>query len=330
VKNVKDLKSLPLLLALMLAIWAFSSITMNANADGEAILSIVPSENTFNYFETAVNSTFAVNATVTDVINLWNWQVRVIFDTTVLNCVDAVIPDDSPFNFEIDSPVIIENTQGYVQLGSSRLGTTPGVNGSGVLTTITFKIISAPSTPGETLSSYINYSRPYDEDTYLNDPDMLLIPATLEDATFEYTWPEVNRLIHSINVDEETYMVVTESNCSLTPVPMIFNQTAKSLYFNLSGTAGNFGYVNVTIPKDFMWGDFTVTVDAMDIEPQISANDTHTFLYFTVEFSSVVPVTITATDVVPEFSLGTIMLTLLLAATIAVLAAYSWKSKKFC
>jgi len=32
----------------------------------------------------------------------------------------------------------------------------------------------------------------------------------------------------------ETYVVVTESNCSLGPVPMKFNLTEKSLYFNVS------------------------------------------------------------------------------------------------
>jgi hypothetical protein len=176
-----------ILLALMIAALKFSMSPTNVKAQAGAALSIIPAANTFNALTTPVNSTFTVNATLTNVILLWDWQINVTFDPNMLNCISAGIPADSPFNFPLQPTPVINNTAGYVQFGASQL-TGPGVNGSGVLGTITFKIISAP-TPGGTLSCGINYSRPYGVDTFLLDPNMVEIPATLEDGYYEYTWP---------------------------------------------------------------------------------------------------------------------------------------------
>jgi len=325
-KKINLKRSVSLIYLILIAALLLSMLPVNVKADG-AILSVIPSTNTFSTWTTPVNSTFVVNATVTDVIDLWNWQVKVLFDATMLACVTASVPSDSPFNFPIQPTPIINNVTGYVMLGASQL-TGPGVDGSGVLATLTFKIISAPMTPGESLSCGINFSKPYGEDTYVNDSDMTLIPATLQDGTFEYSWSSINMLTHEIVVDEQTYTIVTESNYTLNPVPMDFNQTERAVSFNVSGTAENVGYVNVTIPKNFMWGSFNVTVNGEQKDTQTSANDTHAFIYFT--FSSTVEdqqVTITAENVVPEFSSSLIMLTMFLMTTLAAAAILASRKK---
>jgi len=309
----------------------FSALPTNVKAAGETTISIIPATNKFDAWTTPVNSTFVVNATVTNVTLLWNWQINVTFDPSILNCTSGGVAVGSPFDFEIDSPVLIDNTAGYVQFGSSRLDG-PGVNGSGVLATINFKIIKAPTTPGGTLSCDINFSRPYNADTYLNDPDMVLIPATLVDATFLYTWSSVNTLNHLLVLGTtENYTVVTVSNCSLSPVPMKFNLTEKTLYFNVSGAAGEVGYVNVTIPKVFAGNTtspgFNVTVGTTLVTPQISFNTTHTFIYFTVNFTSTISIAITAENIVPEFPSSLIMLTTFLIATLAAAAIVVSKKK---
>jgi hypothetical protein len=171
-------------LALMVAALMFSALPTNVKAVSGATVSIIPATNTFNVLTTPVNSTFTVNATVTNVTLLWDWQIYVTFDPSVLECVNASVPSDSPFNFPAQPTPVIDNVTGYVQLGASQI-TGPGVNGSGVLGIIAFSMIRAPSTPGGTLSSGINFSR---VDTYLLDPGMAEIPATFEDATFEYVW----------------------------------------------------------------------------------------------------------------------------------------------
>jgi len=124
-----------------------------------------------------VGATFIINATVSDVVDLWNWQIKVTFNPTVLGCVRAWIPSDSPFSFPVQPTPLIDNITGYVMMGASQLGTAPGVSGTGVLACIEFEVKSIGS-------SYINYSRPYGEDTYLLDPDLGEIPAALEDGYF--------------------------------------------------------------------------------------------------------------------------------------------------
>jgi len=121
-------------------------------------------------------TTFIVNATVSDVVSLWNWQVRVIFNPSVLECTRVFVPPGSPFDFPVKPAPIIDNATGYAQLGASKIEAI-GVSGSGVLACIEFHV------KGRGVS-YLNYSRPYGEDTFLNDPDMVLIPANLEDGYF--------------------------------------------------------------------------------------------------------------------------------------------------
>jgi hypothetical protein len=318
---------------LIVAALVLFALPMDVKANGTTTLSVIPSTNTFTTWTTPVNSTFVVNATVTDVTDLWNWQVMVLFNKGMLACVTASVPEDSPFKFTVTPKPVIDNITGYVKVGSGNNFGEPGVNGSGVLASMTFKIISAPTTPGESLSCGINFSRPYgnEGDTYLYTEEGLgwdPIPATLQDGTFEYSWPLVNMLTHEIVVNEQTYTIVTESNCTLNPVPMDFDLDEQALYFNISGTAENVGYVNVTIPKDFMWGSFNVTVNGEQKDAQTSADSTHTFIYFTFNFTGAdQPVAITAESVVPEFPSSLILLTMFLITTLAAAAILASRKK---
>lgn len=319
---------------LIVAALVLFALPMDVKANSTTTVSIDPTNSIFNVWATPINSTFTINVTVTDVIDLWNWQAVLCFNTSMLHCIDAIVPTDSPFNFPIKGLVIIDNVTGYVIMGASQIGTAPGVNGSGVLATMTFKIIDAPTTQGESLTSNFTFceaihgSPPQPFNTFLADPDIIEMPFTPINGTYEYNWPSVNTLIHEIVVDEQTYTVVTESNCTLNPVPMDFDLAEHALYFNISGTAENAGYVNVTIPKDFMWDDFNVAVNGEQKVPETSANDTHTFIYFTFNFTGAdQPVAITAESVVPEFSSTLIMLTMLLITTLAAAAILASRKK---
>ena len=314
---------------LILVITALISLTLpgsTVHAAETATVSIIPENNIFSTDITPVNSTFAVNATLVNVTNLFNWQVKILFNASILQCVSASIPSDSPFNFPVQPTPVIDNTTGYVMFGASSLAGQPGVNGSGTLGVVTFKIVKAPSTPGESLNCNLTLDT---EDTYLRDPSRHEIPVTLEDGYYEYTWPPVNTLTHEIVVDSQVYVVVTESNCSLGPVPMKFNLTEKSLYFNVSGNTGETGYVNVTIPTDLMWGEFNVTLNGEQLTIQTSTNETHTFLYFTFDLTGAdQPVTINAENVIPEFPSTMIMLLLLMTTLLLATATVSASRKR--
>ncbi|MEA2090716.1 MAG: CARDB domain-containing protein [Thermoproteota archaeon] len=142
---------------------------------------------------------------------------------------------------------------------------------------------------------------------------------------------KTERLIHPIGApDENTYNVITLSNSTVSPVPMNFNATIKTLSFNVTGTGG--GFCNVTIPKSFMKGDpnWVVYVNNTDITEnvQTSSNDTHTSLYFTYELSSTLPVEIVGTWVVPEFPIAMIAPLLIIVTLIAAILAMKMRSAK--
>jgi hypothetical protein len=121
---------------------------------------------------------FSVNATLQNVTNLWNWQVNVTFNPSIINCTDAWIPPESPFAFPLQPGAVIDDVAGWVMLGASKLGATPGVNGSGVLAVIDFQVLSRGV-------SAINFSKPYGPVTFLKDNKMALItPVTVEDGLF--------------------------------------------------------------------------------------------------------------------------------------------------
>jgi hypothetical protein len=159
-----------------------------------------------------VGTTFVVNATVNDVVDLWNWQIKVTFNPGVLGCKAAWVPSDSPFGFPIQPTPVIDNTTGFVQLGASQLSG-PGVDGSGVLACIEFEVQSMGS-------SHINYSRPYGEDTFLLDSDMTEISATLEDSYFS-NWvppPPAKLYVDPPRVVNPTLTPCTEFNVSISVI----------------------------------------------------------------------------------------------------------------
>jgi hypothetical protein len=121
-------------------------------------------------------------------------------------------------------------------------------------------------------------------------------------------------IVHPVTVDSTTYYVTTESNSSVTDFN--FSQVAKSVYFNVSGATGTKGWVNVTIPKVLLNGEWTILIDGTSTTYIKAENETHTFLYINYTHSTHT-ITITGTTVVPEY-MPQVMLITLIIATIAL------------
>jgi len=123
--------------------------------------------------------TFTINCSVSDVVDLYTWQVKLFFDPAVLNCTGAWYPSDHVFAGMTMIPVvpIIDNVAGHILYGCSLMGAAAGFEGSGTLCQIEFKIKDV----GE---SGINYSEPYGGDTYLLNYDLDEIPAEVQDGYF--------------------------------------------------------------------------------------------------------------------------------------------------
>jgi len=277
-------------------------------------VSVIPTANTFTALANSLNDTFTVYVVISDVFNLWNWQVKILFDSSMINCEDASVPSNSPFNFEIKPNPVIDNEFGFIMLGASQYGDEPGASGDGVLAMVMFKIARMPPS-NSSLGCDIAFHL---EDTYLNDPNMDPISFTPVNGFYECSWSPVNLLAHGIIADK-AFTIVTESNCTLTPVPMNFN--FNELSFNATGASDDVGYVNVTLPKSFMWGNFTIKIDGKQQSFTISSNSTCAFLYF--EFPFTAPnqrIVISAEFVVAEYPFGLLMLTILLVTTFVAIS----------
>jgi hypothetical protein len=87
-----------------------------------------------------VTQSFNVTISVASVTDLYAWQVKILFNQTVIECSGAFYPPDQVFAGKVTSPVtpVIQNSSGYVQYGNSLQGDVSGINGDGKLCVITF------------------------------------------------------------------------------------------------------------------------------------------------------------------------------------------------
>lgn len=171
-KNKKLVSIALLVFVVLISTYSISLVLSLQNP----IISITPETQTF------YTTTFNVNSTVTNATNVYAWQVRVEFNSTILNCTYVKTPDDSIFKLEQLSGIYIDNDLGYVMTGYSRLGDVPGKNGSGVLTVITFKI-KAIVEEGDSLPFNLTYHTTL---TYLLNPDMEEMPVNLVGGQYTF------------------------------------------------------------------------------------------------------------------------------------------------
>jgi len=99
---------------------------------------------------------FDVNITVTEVSDLYGWELNMTFNPTILNVVTMV---EGPFLLDFANMMgiytwplgpLIDNDAGWVQMSNSLFSFEPltdGADGSGVLATITFNVLTSGTVP---------------------------------------------------------------------------------------------------------------------------------------------------------------------------------------
>jgi len=134
------------------------------------------------------------------------------------------------------------------------------------------------------------------------DPKMYQIEILASTATdYMIQWGEATHRIHvtSNSSDHDFY----------------FNQPQKEIGFNITGRDGTKGYCNVTIPKEFLGGPFTVSLDGSPISHTPTQNSTHSFIYLDYTHSTH-DVRFTGTTVIPEFPAPTVTPIVLVALAV--------------
>lgn len=132
---IENLK--PFLLVCALA-YMFT-ISEVAFASPGAVIAIKPAE----VLDVPAGETFRVNITITDVSNLYGWQVNITFNPGILNVANT---EEGPFLKQVNDTVVMKRTSndgGFLLLSSTYTVPYPlqGATGSGLLATVTFSVV---------------------------------------------------------------------------------------------------------------------------------------------------------------------------------------------
>ena len=105
-------------------------------------ISVVPSTASVNLGQQV---TFNVTATGVPSPGLWSYQMKITYNSTLLNATKAEIPSDqmlkpsNPSKIFIVDPGTIDQTAGTIQFALTLLGDEPGKTGNGTLVTVSFQ-----------------------------------------------------------------------------------------------------------------------------------------------------------------------------------------------
>lgn len=103
--------------------------------DNRTVLSVEPSTIRQN-----VSQNFSVNVSVLNVADLYGWQLKLTWNATILEAVEAVESTFLESGGNTFFAPRINNSMGYVLLDCTLLGNVSGVSGKGTLSTIQFYV----------------------------------------------------------------------------------------------------------------------------------------------------------------------------------------------
>jgi len=180
-----------------------------------------------------VRETITVSVTVTNVINLMSWRIRLFYDISLVNCTAVWLPNENVFagkNAFFGSDVCIRDDKWCVQAGSSIIPFLYGtVNGSGTLCKMNF------TAQQEVGASTLKFSEPYGECTFL----MYAIPPNYTETGYISVDEISNGVINVVNSSSFTISIASPENKTYakSSVPLDFtkNQPTSWIGYSLDG-----------------------------------------------------------------------------------------------
>jgi len=245
---------------------------------------LVPSVNAFDTATTSVGYKWNITVWVKDVTDLYAYQGRMNYNSTMINATGAWLPTwDSQWVFygrpAISPPPVLGN--GSVIFGDS-LMVGPGFSGTGKLAIIEMKILTAPPQGGQ-LSCALAINN---VETFLLDSYLFPIPASKTDGSYLYQWKEIVggsvtwKWLNAMG--NPVWLTANVTVSSSYPIENFnFNRTLGQISFNITSVTS--GLCNVTVPKLLMDGAFKVLINDTLVPSILTWNKTHTFVYFTYD-----------------------------------------------
>ena len=139
-KNIPNKKKTETICTVMfLLILSSISIPQGGATSSSAIVSVVPQTITVGEEGVPLPTTpFTVNITVTNVTGMFSWQVKIYYDTALLNCTKGEFPADHVFAGKFFFPVGPVIEQNYVLVGATLSNEADVFSGNGTLCQMTF------------------------------------------------------------------------------------------------------------------------------------------------------------------------------------------------
>ncbi|MBS7620884.1 hypothetical protein KEJ32_02005 [Candidatus Bathyarchaeota archaeon] len=211
----------------------------------------------------AVGQNFTVNVDISNVADLYGWEFKLGWNTTVLDVVEvyegAFLKNvgDTFFTYKINS------TAGYIIADCTLLGMVQGASGGGTLSTVRFYV----KCRGESILDLF--------DVILIDSNEQIIPNTAEDGYYYTSMHDIS--IISLNASKTTVNVTIQNNGAYTET---FNVSA---YYTLL-TDPQIGAQTITLePKTnitltFTWsppqsGRYEIRAEAEPVEGEVYTQD---------------------------------------------------------
>lgn len=221
-----------------------------------------------------MGETITVSVTVTNVINLMSWRIRLFYDISLVNCTMAWLPNENVFagrNPFFGSRVGVRDNRWCVQVGSSIIPFLYGTfNGSGTLCKLNF------TAQEEMGISTLEFSEPYGEYTFL----MYAVPPNYTETGYIPVDEVSNGIIHVVDPPSPAITVVSPENkiYATSSVPLNFAVSEPTSWIGYSLDAQH----NVTVTGNatlsgLSYGYHNITVYANDTSGNMGSSGTVCF-----------------------------------------------------
>jgi hypothetical protein len=246
---------------------------------GNTVLSVAPSTLSVNFPQS-----FTLNISIADVTMLGVWQVKILFNPSVLICANVTEPSDNILgnpNYTLGLGVMINNTIGSVVAYDGTFAT-GGVNGSGTLCQILFNV----SQPG--ISSIAFADIDMYGGTMLIDSvtGIVHIPFTSVNGYVQVNASGFQSSVFQAVKSSVTYNVTIFANSTVSGFN--YNQTSDIIRFNETGPTGSKGSCMTLVPMNLMNASYlAVLVNGTATYFSLFQDGTNRFIAITYNHSMV-------------------------------------------
>jgi len=248
------------LVSMLFMCWLFmeQSLLEGSSTSSKPIISVEPDYILIGAFP----DTCVVNITITDVADLYGYEVLLLYNTTVLNCTGVTFRPDFIFNYteNVITTLDVRYGEGEVLMMSSLMGLETSFNGSGILFHAEFTAIHVGNSS-------------------LEIKELNLIDSELNEIQ---AGAILGGSVDVMLIIPPSHIVAVEPSIQVVSWNFTFGPNIADFNVSLDGIS----YCEIIVPLDAMDGPYEIIIDnnwTNGIGHSIEFNATHASLNFTYD-----------------------------------------------